>query len=1376
MEGMTLEKLQVIIEAYTKPYRDELEKVKQQTRAATTEIEKQTSQISTRVNGTMSRVNSAVSRAGRAVRSALGVVGIAAIVAFTKSCVDLGSDLQEVQNVVDVTFGSMSAQVDSFSKNAITQFGLSELTAKRYMGTYGAMAKSFGIVGEAGYQMSAAITGLTGDVASFYNLSPDEAYTKLKSIFTGETESLKELGVVMTQTALDQYALNNGFGKTTAKMTEQEKAILRYQFVMSSLADASGDFARTSGSWANQTRILALQFDSLRATIGQGLINAFTPVIRAVNTLLSRLQTLAAYFKAFTVALFGDAGSGSTGDTLGSAAGSSGDIADNMGSAAGSAKRMREYMLGIDELNVLNPDDGSESGGGSGGAGGSLDLGDLSGDWTEAFVPDASELVDKICQAFKDGDYRLAGEYIGAGITDALKDIDWPNVYQAAENFGHDLADFLNGLISPELFSSVGQTIAGALNTGLHFLDSYGETFDWSNFGESIAGGINGFFEDFDFSLLAGTINTWVHGILTAITTAVQETNWALIGTEIGNFLRELDWFQLLKDIAGVIGSALIAVFELVGGSLSVAPIETAIALAFIGLSSSQKIKNAIGTLSALSTKVQGAINLIAESKYLSLAPIAAGLLGLGAAFETIQNSYLSEVAADINTWLNQLGVKELADNISRTAGEIDGLGDSIQNAQAALDAESADLDRLVDEYFRLAEQTELTGAQQLLLKEYAEELVRTVPELSEQIDTQTGAFTGQKDAVYEAVSAHKEYAAALAYQEIIAEYTKQLAKAEIELQANADKYNLCRERLDALNYVMENSERGSHQQTQALQELGETWGVQINTWEEANEYAGAMTEGMDRCTESENLLASAVEDANLKINAANEKYNEIAGTLQSVSGETDTLSSAIGTTIPKNINEGIANNPIDLTPIQTGILAGSESMHSSGEQLGRDTLAGYNSGIEDRITESETTVTGWGNTIIDLFKSLLGIHSPSTVFYDLATDTIAGYNNGIVASQESGAATMQAFGDAVWGALHTAADTAWEGIKTTIGTKWGETVTQWGIDVSAWWDTDVAPWFTRAKWEGIAENFRKAIKTKWDAMDIQWGTDIQSWWTNDVSSWFTFEKWAGIADNLCSGIKTKWDAMNVQWGTDIESWWDDDVSPWFTLEKWQAEALRIKDAIIGALGEMVSQWKLDIQSWWDDDVSPWFSYETWLDVLKDLPGAFRQGFQDAIDAAGRIVSNFLDGIKRKIRDLFSDAEDEADSYDDWSGGDDDDPYHNGPGYARASSISYTVATPQTISQYSSGGQPRTGELFMANEKGPELIGRIGGKTSVVNNEQIVTAVSEGVADAFARALEQSQGNDSGEPIVINLTVDGRTLSTVSTNTKRRGGFNFHPA
>lgn len=105
------------------------------------------------------------------------------------------------------------------------------------------MAKAFGFSEKQAYDMGTTLTGLAGDVASFYNLSQDEAYTKLKSVFTGETESLKDLGVVMTQTALDSYAMANGFGKTTSAMTEAEKVALRYQFVQDQLSAAQGDFA-----------------------------------------------------------------------------------------------------------------------------------------------------------------------------------------------------------------------------------------------------------------------------------------------------------------------------------------------------------------------------------------------------------------------------------------------------------------------------------------------------------------------------------------------------------------------------------------------------------------------------------------------------------------------------------------------------------------------------------------------------------------------------------------------------------------------------------------------------------------------------------------------------------------------------------------------------------------------------------------------------------------------------------------------------------------------------------------------------------------------------------------------------------------------------
>lgn len=242
-----------------------------------------------------------------------GVFAAKKLVEFGKECLDLGSDLAEVQNVVDVTFTTLSDKVNDFAKAAMASAGLSETMAKQYVGTFGAMAKSFGFTEQQAYDMSTQLTQLTGDMASFYNISQDLAYTKLKSVFTGETETLKDLGVVMTQTALDQYALANGYGKTTSKMTEQEKVALRLKFVTEQLSAASGDFARTSGSWANQVRIMQLQIQSLKATIGQGLINIFTPVIKVINTLLAKLATVANAFKSFTELITGNKSSGQTG-------------------------------------------------------------------------------------------------------------------------------------------------------------------------------------------------------------------------------------------------------------------------------------------------------------------------------------------------------------------------------------------------------------------------------------------------------------------------------------------------------------------------------------------------------------------------------------------------------------------------------------------------------------------------------------------------------------------------------------------------------------------------------------------------------------------------------------------------------------------------------------------------------------------------------------------------------------------------------------------------------------------------------------------------------------------------------------------------------
>lgn len=432
----------------------------------------------------MKGIQGLAKKAGAALAAAFAVKKL---IDFGAQCIELGSDLQEVQNVVDVTFPRMSKQINDFAKNAAVQFGLSETMAKKFTGTFGAMSKAFGFGEKQAYEMATALTGLAGDVASFYNISQDEAYTKLKSVFTGETETLKDLGIVMTQSALDSYALANGYAKVTAKMSEAEKVALRYQFVQDQLTLASGDFVRTADGWANQVRILKLQFDSLKATIGQGLINVLTPVIKVINTIIGKLMSLANAFKAFTNLISGKNGSGGGASVAAAGMEAVAESADNAGAAMGgaggaakkAAKDIKGATTGIDELNIIQPPDSGSGGGGAGGGydADEFDMGEIDTSPVDemdakyqALIDKAKELADLFKYGFKIGfgDTSVLDSIQSSinGIKKSLKDIFTdPAVKKAADNFAKQFSYNLGKIAGS--FASVGATIADNLLGGI---------------------------------------------------------------------------------------------------------------------------------------------------------------------------------------------------------------------------------------------------------------------------------------------------------------------------------------------------------------------------------------------------------------------------------------------------------------------------------------------------------------------------------------------------------------------------------------------------------------------------------------------------------------------------------------------------------------------------------------------------------------------------------------------------------------------------------------------------------------------------------------------------------------------------------------------
>jgi len=522
--------------------------------------------------------------------------------------VDLASQLTEVQNVVDTTFGDMASKVDDFTKTSIQDFGMSELTVKQISSRFQALGTSIGISSEqvangtavankalmsqnntlykttdSMADMSLNLTRLAGDMASFYDVDQADVAKSLQSIFSGTIAPLRRYGLDLTQATLSEWAMKNGLDANIKSMTQAEKVLLRYNYVMANTQAAQGDFAKTANTWANSVRVLKQEFQAWGSIIGSVVINALKPFVQALSKVMLKVISFTRTVADALGAIFGwtieISGRGATADGMEDIADGVGDIGDNADSSNKKAQKLKKTLLSIDEIHALDDNSDSGSGGGSG-SGGSGSGG--AGGGVDSSLKKTDGLIEKYKSSIKDL-YSL-GKYIGDALASAMESIDWKKIYQKADNFGKGLADFLNGLISPRLFYDLGATIAGSLNTALHFLNSFGTTFDWTNFGLSIANGINGFFENFDFALLAKTINAWAQGIYTMLTTAIKNVSWKDVLKGITDFLSNLD----IKTVEIIVGTLLIKkIISLKLGS---------VALAFIGKSLSKAIAQAIAS------------------------------------------------------------------------------------------------------------------------------------------------------------------------------------------------------------------------------------------------------------------------------------------------------------------------------------------------------------------------------------------------------------------------------------------------------------------------------------------------------------------------------------------------------------------------------------------------------------------------------------------------------------------------------------------------------------------------------------------------------------------------------------------------------------
>lgn len=426
----------------------------------------------------------------------LGIaLSTASLIKFGKEAIGLASDLAEVDNVVNKAFGNIRSEMDALADSAIKNLGMSRLMAYQTGSTFMSMGKSMIANSEDAKNMALSLTKLTANMASFFNVSQELASIALKSIYTGETETLKQYGVVMTEVNLKQFAQEQGIRKSYAAMTQSEKVMLRYQYVMNQLSYIGDDFIDTQDSWANQTRILSEQWKELLTILGSGLITVLTPVVKGLNMIVSALINVGNTISNILSSVFGIQMQQMSATTAAAedVAGGYADAADSMGDYADATKKAAKAAKGalapFDDLNVLQKDTSSGSGSGSGGS---------SGMQIQPVDPSAqTSAIDQIQNKYKKFfDYinKLKDNFV-KGFQSSWNKLDassqFENIRKSAESIKNSLADIFTDRFVLASVDNFVQTVATSLGSMAASVTSIGATI-----AENFVGGMAIFLEN----------------------------------------------------------------------------------------------------------------------------------------------------------------------------------------------------------------------------------------------------------------------------------------------------------------------------------------------------------------------------------------------------------------------------------------------------------------------------------------------------------------------------------------------------------------------------------------------------------------------------------------------------------------------------------------------------------------------------------------------------------------------------------------------------------------------------------------------------------------------------------------------------------------
>ena len=1182
-------------------------------------------------------------------------------------------------------------------------------------------------------------------------------------------------------------------------------------------------------TWHNQVVQLAQSFQAFGSIVGGAIVNAMKPFIRVLN---AGMQAAISFAKVVSDALgfiFGwkyEEGGGGVSElpeVFDDAAGGAGGMADGTGKAADNAKKLKSYLMGIDELNVLEPpkDDSGSGGGGGGGGGGGADGAGASdgGQWVKA----DSSLKDYLSdlQTLRD-----LGKWIGDTWSDALKSIPWEEFQKKAYDFGNGIAQFLNGLlVDSDLIPTIGTTIAEGLDTIVKAFQGFGENFEWEGFGKRIGQGINNFFANFDFKNYAHTINVWLNGILDMMIAGVDTVDWDMVGRQIGTYLEELDFTGIGSKIITLLEKAIKAALRAWKASFNMAPLETAIItgvalLKFtpVGAIIKKKIMESISL--AFTSGGWSGMLMVDFSSLVAFSPESVAVLGgqfidaLWGYIGILVPQKLSDLIGNIGAGL-VLGaaVGMWAGPAGALAGGLIGafvgaIATAVQNIggiKAFIDEMfkfpiSADMfdkvKEMPDKFLEAVKSQDWLGAGRAIIEGTLNFVALPGSIIIEPIARLfTSIFNAFKEAFGIASPAKKMLPIG---EDILRGVLKGIVDTFTEIPGNAKSFaeavitnikqffgELKDRLLETGKGVVDGLIQGITDNFGLTENPVVTWAKSIFTWftgdgsgdDKVNEgafcnIARKIIPGFGSgITDGQSQSQSPVEGWANNIIQWFTKGDADGG----INGTTWTnfaqkVSSGFGTGITTHSGESQTGIETWASNIKTWFWGSAEQGPGTGlakafMDFGKWMIQGFIDGARSLKDQFSTLISGLSEDAQRITEAKNKIASPSKVYYAYGEFIVEGFANGIKDNASQ-------FQDAVSGMSSGAQD----GMKSAAKQFGNASITteaaQNGI-LGA-----LSATVSQQNVAAATQAIPSGVKNSWDSTRVQWSHDMDHWWMYNVEPYFAYGRWQETTSTIQTSVVFNLNAMIEEWKKRISNWWDTQVAEYFRRDRWDEQTKTIFDSIIASEDTTVTEWSNKILNWWNTQVAPYFALDRWNTITVNITTSIVSAFDNAAEESMDILDDFFSEVESRIDDLREslrslreasshmdfdmDGDIDLDVDVDWEEDLDEDRWDS----------DFSDSGPGV--GFAGGGMPRSGQVFVARENGlPEMVGKFGNTTGVANNMQIVEGIASGVSSAMSGLVSaiQSLAMNANMPTYSGYHYGGGAYGAVGMTDSERNAY-----